>query len=223
MTISHREFHQAANRARPGFRERLPKRKPSVPERHARKCVVCLHPKRAEIESAFLQWRSPKFIAVQYSLAGTHNIYRHAHATGLFALRRFKLLCAAERIAERFNRPGFDILADAVIRAVEVCSQVDARGVPRGTRSRVVISLGATGHTAIPGSVAPNPVSLGLSARRGATYIHSSPSGPGPLIGDALVDSMEIQSASAPVASIEGLPPGFIPEMLAGLEKPRND
>lgn len=81
MTISHREFHQAANRARPGFRERLPKRKPSVPERHARKCVVCLHPKRAEIESAFLQWRSPKFIAVQYSLAGTHNIYRHAHAT----------------------------------------------------------------------------------------------------------------------------------------------
>jgi hypothetical protein len=37
MTISHREFHKAANRTRPGFSERLPKRKPSAPERHSRK------------------------------------------------------------------------------------------------------------------------------------------------------------------------------------------
>jgi hypothetical protein len=37
MTISHREFHDAANRKRPGFGGRLPKRTPAVPERHKRK------------------------------------------------------------------------------------------------------------------------------------------------------------------------------------------
>jgi hypothetical protein len=118
MTISHREFHQAANRKRPGFNGRLPKRQPKAPERHARRCLVRRHPARATIEAAFLQWRSPRLIALQYKLACANSIYRHAHATGLYALRRFKLLCAAERVAERLD--GLDPNADAVIRAGSV-------------------------------------------------------------------------------------------------------
>jgi hypothetical protein len=191
MTISHREFHRAANRSRPGFNGRLPKRKPSVPERHARKCLVCRHPGRAKIETAFLEWRSPKLIALQHNLAGVHTIYRHAYATGLYALRRFKLLCAAERIAEQFNGLGPD--ADAAIRAVEACSHLDARGESRGTRSRVVIS-----------PVLPDSSSEPAWPTRGAN-----------------ADSAETESAH-PIALIEA-PAGFIPEVLAGLEKSRND
>jgi len=193
MTISHREFHQAANRKRPGFNGRLPKRQPKAPERHARKCLVCRHPDRAKIEAAFLHWRSPRLIALQHNLAGTQSIYRHAHATGLYALRRFKLLCAAERIAELLD--GLGPNADAVIRAVEACSRLDARGVSRGTRSSVVISLG------VPGA-------------------QREPAWP---MRDTPVDPAEIESASHPLNLLEGLPPGFIPEVLAGLEKPRND
>jgi len=180
MTISHREFHQAANRKRPGFTERLPKRKPSVPERHARKCVVCHHPDRAKIEAAFLEWRCPKLIAREHNLAGAQNIYRHAHAAGLYALRRFKLLCAAERIAEQFYGLGSD--ADAAIRAVEACSRVDARGESRSNGPRMAISV------CWPGS-------------------QSEPAWP---TRDAPADPTEID-------------PSFIPEVLAGLEKPGND
>jgi hypothetical protein len=74
---------------------------------------------------------------------------------GLYALRRFKLLCAVERIAEQFD--GLGPNTDAVIRVVGACSQVNARGgSPGARRSPIVIFLGEPWHTAIANSVSTN-------------------------------------------------------------------
>lgn len=91
------------------------------PSRHARKCTVCRHPDRDAIESLFLLWRSPVKLAVAFGIADHSHIYRHVHATGLFARRR-----ATARPA----KPVMDqmILATAtperVIRAVRLYAQL---------------------------------------------------------------------------------------------------
>jgi hypothetical protein len=138
MTISHREFHQAANRKRPGFNDRLPKRKLRTPERHKRKCVICNHPERAEIEADFLRWRSPERIAEEYKIANQRSIYRHVHATGIYALRRLKFRCATELIVEKAE--GVAPNADAVIRAIRAASMIDSRGQWREPRRVVIYS-----------------------------------------------------------------------------------
>lgn len=69
------------------------------PERHRRLCVVCRHPDRHWIEEAFLHWRSPQQIAIQYKIPDRASIYRHARALGLFALRERKALERSRRCA----------------------------------------------------------------------------------------------------------------------------
>ncbi|MFZ0410936.1 MAG: hypothetical protein WAL51_05440 [Candidatus Acidiferrales bacterium] len=92
-----------------------------LPSRHSRKCTVCRHPDRGAIESLFLLWRSPVKLAVAFGIADHSHIYRHAHATGLFARRQ---------ITKRPAKPAMDqmILATAtperVIRAVRLYAQL---------------------------------------------------------------------------------------------------
>lgn len=126
MKISHREFHDAANRKRPGFSGRLPKRRPAVPERHKRKCEICNHPDREKIEAAFLRWVSSQLIVSEHNLAHRRCIYRHAHATGLYALRRLKFRCVVERIIEEVDRVSPTV--DSVIRAIQFCCLINDRG-----------------------------------------------------------------------------------------------
>ena len=65
--------------------------KPTVNEgRHAAECKICAHPLRDEIERDFVNWRSPSSITKQYGLRNRSSVYRHAHATGLFAKRQPK-------------------------------------------------------------------------------------------------------------------------------------
>lgn len=136
MTISHREFHEATNGKRSGVNTRLPRRKRKAPpERHARKCVICHHPDYAEIEDAFLHWRSPARIASDHNI-GHRNIYRHAHATGLYALRRMKLRCAAEMIVEKAD--SVTPSADAVIRAIRASCCINDRGEWHDPPRRVI-------------------------------------------------------------------------------------
>jgi hypothetical protein len=69
-------------------------------ERHARKCVICNHPERADLEEDFLSWRNAELIHKDYDLPNFRAIYRHARATGLYQRRRGNLSFAAELLIE---------------------------------------------------------------------------------------------------------------------------
>src|SRR5712691_3362805 len=84
--------------------------------RHESGCKVCNHAQRAEIEREFVSWRSPAALAKHYGLKDRTSIYRHAHATGLFATRSKNLKAALERIIERADE--VEVTAGAVVQAV---------------------------------------------------------------------------------------------------------
>jgi hypothetical protein len=73
------------------------------PGRHERLCSICNHPDREAIEFDFLHWRNPYDICRQHDIRDRSCIYRHAHATGLFALRRRNSRAVLERIVERVD------------------------------------------------------------------------------------------------------------------------
>jgi len=75
-------------------------------ERHARVCTIWRHPRRSEIEEDFICWATPREIALR-SDACTSAVYRHAHTTGLFKVRR-KVL---ERLGRPTNPPELDLRA----------------------------------------------------------------------------------------------------------------
>jgi hypothetical protein len=143
MSISQREYRDVANRRRTGFSDRLPRHRPTAPERHTRKCAICSHRNREAIESAFLCWSNPGAIIDEFHLNNRQSLYRHARATGLDELRRHKLSCAAEMFIEH----AADVQPDAgdVLRAIYVVSHIDADGrwrkparitEPRGSSNR---------------------------------------------------------------------------------------
>jgi hypothetical protein len=136
MTISHREYHDVAKRKRSGFNSRFPKPKLEVPERHKRKCLICKHPHREKIETAFLRWQSPETIASEFGLSGRHAIYRHAHAAALYRLRRLKFRHAVDLVIEdRGSHHGYDVL----LRAVCAAGHMDSTGKRNPPSPRVVI------------------------------------------------------------------------------------
>jgi hypothetical protein len=93
------------------------------PSHHARKCTICSHPDREDIDDAFLRWRDPRSIVREFGLAHHSTIYRHAHATGLVQQRKANLYTALEYIIEKAQsiKPS----ASAVIAAVRICAQMD--------------------------------------------------------------------------------------------------
>ena len=87
---------------------------------------MCRHEQRAEIESAFVGWRSPAALAEEYGLADRTSIYRHAHALGLFEKRRRNIRAALERIIEKAG--DVDVTASAVVSAVQAYAKINAAG-----------------------------------------------------------------------------------------------
>ena len=67
---------------------------------HRIKCNVCSHPDRQAIDEAFLRWESPETLVSKFGIAHRSSIYRHAHATGLYAKRRRALSSSLEFIIE---------------------------------------------------------------------------------------------------------------------------
>ena len=118
----------------------LPPLDPSSLEYHQRKCLICNHPQREEIEEDFINWCKPDEIVDVYELTGYRAVYRHAHATGLFTRRRMNLRFAAESLVEEVN--CVDPCADAVLRAIRMCTRLDDRGGWTEPPSRVIISSG---------------------------------------------------------------------------------
>jgi hypothetical protein len=99
----------------------------SVPEasedRHPRKCTICNHPDRESIDEAFLHWSRSERIVRDYNLPSVSALYRHAHACGLWNLRRTKIRRALDRVIEQAAecRPS----GNAVLRAIEISVRFD--------------------------------------------------------------------------------------------------
>jgi hypothetical protein len=117
-------------------------------DRHQRKCTVCHHPPRKEIEQEYLRWRSPAAIAREYGLTGPTTIYRHVHATGIFARRRARLRLALDPLVERVTE--VNVTVREILSAIKTSANLNnarkwigrprvwiARGVNRFARSEI--------------------------------------------------------------------------------------
>jgi hypothetical protein len=105
-------------------------------ERHARKCAVCRHKHRADIELDFLHWFSAESIAHEYDLESA-AIYRHAHATGLFNERMTNIRFAAVHIAERAE--SVTPTASSVLHAIRACTLIDDEGKWNDPPKRIIV------------------------------------------------------------------------------------
>jgi len=114
-------------------------RSPSL-ERHRRKCTVCKHADRDAIEEAFLHWISPDFITEEFELPDWSSLYRHAHATGLFAQRRRNVRFALEDVIERSAE--VEITAAGLVRAIRAYASLTDTGEWVEPASRVIVSSG---------------------------------------------------------------------------------
>ena len=100
-------------------------------DRHRRKCQICRHPEREQIEEDFLQWRRPWAIGREYGIPEA-TLFRHAHAFNLFQLRRDNMRLALDRVIEK--GVGVENTGDVIIRAVraQACLTDDNKWVEPG-------------------------------------------------------------------------------------------
>jgi hypothetical protein len=99
--------------------------KPATQARHESQCSICAHPDRAEIDREFVNWASSIRLAEHYVLART-SLYRHAHATGLFARRQKNVRAALEQIIEKCG--DVEPTAQAVVSAVAAYARINSAG-----------------------------------------------------------------------------------------------
>lgn len=96
--------------------------------RHASQCRICSHEKRHQIETDFVQWRSPARIAREYGLRDRSSVYRHAHALDLFSKRRLNVGAALERIIERVDElDEVAVNSSSIIQAVAMYARLYGR------------------------------------------------------------------------------------------------
>ena len=93
--------------------------------RHESQCCICSHPRREEIEQAFVNWASVAKIAEEHSVS-RDGIYRHAHVFGLMDKRRRNVRAALERIIEKAGE--VEVNASAVVGAVSAYARINSRG-----------------------------------------------------------------------------------------------
>jgi hypothetical protein len=110
-------------------------------ERHARKCSICKHPYRQQIDESFLHSRSPQTIMHCFGIKTETTIYHHAPAFNFFALRNRNLQSALANIIEDVdtcNFTGTEML-DAV-RALAHLTE-DGRWIHPTSKSEVMYSM----------------------------------------------------------------------------------
>jgi hypothetical protein len=110
---------------------------PPSEDRHSRKCTICNHPEREAIDEAFLHWSRGERIVRDYNLPSLSSLYRHAHACGLWNLRRFKIRCALDRLIEQAGdcKPS----GNAIIRAIEMSCNFDENDRYVAPNKRVIV------------------------------------------------------------------------------------
>ena len=133
-------------------------------DRHRRLCTICNHPDREAIEEAFLQWRSVYCIRLEFHISCPSAIYRHAHATGLFARRSRRFRFALEHIIEHADHTK--PTCDTIIRAIRAYSLLDDDGKWNEPPSQVVFSTTQTlpRAEAIPAEASLHPSLPALEA-----------------------------------------------------------
>jgi hypothetical protein len=89
-------------------------------QRHARKCHICHHPERDEIEDDFLNWHGPDKIVSDYKLPHYSTIYRHANAFGLRARRNENFRTALDYLVEQAD--SATVTGNTIIRAMRAYS-----------------------------------------------------------------------------------------------------
>jgi len=131
--------------AKPSRRKRRGSSRTSRFERHERKCVICQHPEREDIEVDFMNWHSPASLAAHYKLPDRYTVYRHAHAVGLFKLRKANLRTVYEQILEGAGR--VNVTADSVIRAAKAyASMTDAGEWREPPTTHIIVPGLPAGH-----------------------------------------------------------------------------
>jgi hypothetical protein len=106
--------------------------------RHQRICTICHHEDRYWIEQDFLRWVSPSEIARHYELPDRLTVYRHAHAMGLFALRKRKLRSALEFVIE--SADGVQPTAAGLVCAIRAYARITDDGEWIDIPKRVIFS-----------------------------------------------------------------------------------
>jgi hypothetical protein len=106
---------------------------------HTRRCNVCRHPNRKAIEHEFLRWRSPDKIAREYGIADHSSIYRHVHATGIFARRRKTVRVALESIIECAE--VVKVTSSSFVKAVHAYTHINEFGewIKHPTKHTVIV------------------------------------------------------------------------------------
>jgi hypothetical protein len=95
----------------------VPKERRASMGRRQRKCPVCHHPQRKEIEQEYLRWRSPAAIAREYGLTNARKwIVRPGVriARGVNRLARCEINAAiADQLQDLSNRESAELKPDA--------------------------------------------------------------------------------------------------------------
>lgn len=143
-------------------------------ERHARKCAVCKHKDRADIESDFLHWHSPDEIICDYDIRNSAVLYRHAHATGLFNQRMNNIRYAAAHIVDRAET--VNPTATAVLKAIRACTLINDDGQWIEPPTRIIRYEGDP--ATLPENQKPASAAQHDGAQRPSSGVESAPSGP---------------------------------------------
>ena len=108
---------------------------------HEAHCKICASNMREELDEEFVDWHSVATIATAYRF-DRHAVYRHAHATGLFAIRDRNLRRALGLIIHRAETAP-KVTADTVIRAVRTLAHINESGEWVNPPTHVIVSSGA--------------------------------------------------------------------------------
>jgi hypothetical protein len=116
-------------------------REPTFLERHSRKCAICRHPQRQQIDESFLHWRSPATIMHCFGIENETTIYHHAHAFNFFALRNRNLQSALCNVVENIDTRDFSgrEMLDAVRALAHLTA--DGRWIHPTSKSEVMYSM----------------------------------------------------------------------------------
>jgi hypothetical protein len=93
---------------------------------HARRCVICHHPKREEIDEEFVYWGHPGSIVKRYGLRHRSLLYRHARAHRLYEARAWNLRSALDHIIERASITN--VTSESIVRAIQTYAHISAQG-----------------------------------------------------------------------------------------------
>src|ERR1700691_2095499 len=131
----------------------IPLEKKAVPaplppaERHSRKCQICHHPEREDIDHLFVNWAKPKLIAQMFEIPWI-SLYRHARALDLYGLRRNNMRSVLDKILERGVEA--EITGDTILRAIRAYSCLNDENKWVETASHVVFSTKTLPETSPP-------------------------------------------------------------------------